>query len=81
MEDLRNQAEAAERSAKSARKDLHIMLGTWVDDCVGTSGGGTSAGEPHVSLDLQPQSVLENVIRSYMRSGILPCNYFLSVPL
>ena len=58
-EDLRNQAEAAERRAESARKDLHIMLGTWVDDCVGTSGGGTSAGEPHVPLDLQLRSVVE----------------------
>ena len=58
-EDLRNRVEAAERSAESARKDLHIMLGTWVDDSVGTSGGDTSAGELRVPLDLQLQSVVE----------------------
>ena len=50
-EDLRNQAEAAERSAESARKDLDVMLGTWVHDCVGTSGGDASAGELCVPLD------------------------------
>ena len=58
-EDFRNQAEAAECSAESARKDLDIMLGTWVDDSVGTSGGDTSAGELRVPLDLQLRSVVE----------------------
>ena len=58
-EDFRNQAEAAEGSAESARKDLDIMLGTWVDDSVGTSGGDTSAGELRVPLDLHLRSVVE----------------------
>ena len=40
----RNQAEAAERSAEGARKELDAMLGTWVNDCVGTSVGDTSVG-------------------------------------
>ena len=35
------------------------MLGTWVDDSVGTSGGDTSAGELRVPLDLQLRSVVE----------------------
>ena len=58
--DFRNQAEAADRSAESSRKDLDVMLGTWVHDCVETSGGGTSAGEPSVPLDLQLRSVVED---------------------
>ena len=44
---------------ESARKDLDVMLGTWVDDCVGTSGGDTSVGELRVPLDLQVWSVVE----------------------
>ena len=58
-EDFRNQAEAAERSAERARKDLDVMLGTWVNDCVGASGGDTSAGQLRVPLDRQLRSVVE----------------------
>ena len=56
---MRNQAEAAERSAESARKELDAMLGTWVNDCVGTSGGDTSVGELCVLLDHQLRSLVE----------------------
>ena len=40
-EDLRIQAEAAERSAKCARRELDAMLGKWVSDGTGASAGET----------------------------------------
>ena len=78
-DDLRNQAEAAERSTEGARKELDTLLGRWVNDCSGTSEGDASVGELRVPQDLQLRSVVEegltpptrrggmNFIRSYMR--------------
>ena len=40
-EDLRNQAEDAERSAECARRELNAMLGKWVSDGTGASAGET----------------------------------------
>ena len=58
-DDLRDQAEAAERSAEGARKELDAMLGRWVNDCAGTSEGETSEGEVRVPLDPQLWSKVE----------------------
>ena len=52
-EDLRGQAMAAESRAVTARKDLDVMLGTWVNDCVGASPGDTSVGQLCLPLDRQ----------------------------
>ena len=52
-DDLRNQAEAAERSAECARKELDTILGKWVSDGAGASKGETSEGEVRVLLDPQ----------------------------
>ena len=52
-EDLRSHPMAAESSAVRARKDLDVMLGTWVNDCVGASPGDTSVGQLCLPLDRQ----------------------------
>ena len=56
---FRKQAEAAERSAEAARKELDGMMGRWVNDCAGTSEGDTSEGELRVPLDPKLRSVVE----------------------
>ena len=53
-EDLRSQAVTAENSAERARKDLDVMLGTWVNDCVGANRGDTSVSQLCLTLDSQP---------------------------
>ena len=51
---LRNQAVTGENSAERARKDLDVMLGTWVNDCVGANRGDTSVSQLCLTLDSQP---------------------------
>ena len=58
-DDLRNQAEAAERSADCARKELDTMLGKWVNDGAGASEGETSEGEVRAPLDPQLRGLVE----------------------
>ena len=58
-DDLRNQAEAAERSAECARRELDAMLGKWVNDGAGASEGETSEGEVSVPLDPQLRDLVE----------------------
>ena len=58
-EDLRSQAMTAESSAERARKDLDVMLGTWVNDCVGASRGDTGVGQLRLPLDPQLRRVVE----------------------
>ena len=50
---LRNQAVTAENSTERARKDLGVMLGTWVNDCVGANPGDTGESQLRLTLDLQ----------------------------
>ena len=58
--DLRNQAEAAERSAEGARRELDAtMLGKWVNDGAEASEGETSEGEVRVPLDPQLWDLVE----------------------
>ena len=52
-EDLRNQAEDAERSAECARRELDAMLGKWVSDGTGASAGETTEEEVRVPVDPQ----------------------------
>ena len=58
-DDLRKQAEEAERSAEGARKELDAMLGKWVNDVAGAREGETCEGEVHVPLDLQFGDLVE----------------------
>ena len=58
-DELSNQAEAAERSAECARKELDAMLGKWVNDGAGASEGETSEGEVRVPLDPQLRGLVE----------------------
>ena len=53
VEDIRNQAEAAERSAECARRELDAMLGKWVTGGAGASAGETTEGEVRVPVDPQ----------------------------
>ena len=57
-EDLRSQAVSAESSAERVRKDLDVMLGTWVNDCVGASRGDTGVCQFLLPLDPQLRSVV-----------------------
>ena len=52
-EDFRSQAVTAENSAESARKDLDVMLGTWVSDCIGANRGDTGVSQLRLPLDPQ----------------------------
>ena len=58
-DDLRNQAEEAERSAKCTRKETDAMLGKWVNDGTGAREGETGEGEVHMPLDPQLQDMVE----------------------
>ena len=58
-EDLRSQAEKAESNAARVREDLDVMLGTWVNDCVGASRGNTGGYQLPMPLAPQLRSVVE----------------------
>ena len=52
-EDLRHQAVSGEGSAERARKDMDVMLGTWVNDCSGASREDTGVCQLRLLLDPQ----------------------------
>ena len=58
-EDIRSQAVTAENSAERARKDLDVMLGTLVNDCVGVNQGDTGVSQLRLTLDSQLWTVDE----------------------
>ena len=58
-EDLRSQAVTAENSAERARKYLDVMLGAWVNDCVGANRGDTGVSQLRLPLDPQLRTVVE----------------------
>ena len=58
---------SAESSAERARKDMDVMLGTWVNDCSGASRGDAGVSQFRLLLDLQLWSVVEEVMGH-------PCN-------
>ena len=58
-EDLSSHAEKEESDAARLREDLDVMMGTWVNDCVGATRGNFGVHQLRVPLDPQLQSMGE----------------------
>ena len=58
-EDLRSRAEKEESDAARLSEDLDVMMGTWVNGCVGATRGNFGVHQLLVPLDPQLQSMGE----------------------
>ena len=58
-DELRKQAEEAERNAQCTRKEIDAMLGKWGNDSAGAREGETGEGVVRVPLDPQLRDLVE----------------------